>query len=154
VAAYEVIRQTGTGVSGDFAASNKGDIFHTVIGQTKQAFLANARWMMNRTTLATTRKIKDGDGTYLWEKSFQANQPFVLLGYPVTLAEDMPAIGSNSLSIGFGDFRRAYKVVDRMGISVLVDPYTSTTGFVKYKTRKRVGGAVVNFEAVQLIKFG
>ena len=154
VAAYEVIRQTGTGVSGGFAATNPGDIFQTVIGQTKQQFLARAAWMMNRTTLAATRKLKDGDGTYLLEKSFQANQPFVLLGYPIRMAEDMPAIGANSLSVAFGDFNAGYTILDRLGISTLIDPYTSTTGFVKYKSRRRVGGGVTQFEALQLIKFG
>lgn len=151
--AYRVVRQTNTGANGAFASTSPGDIFHTIIGQTKRNFLGGARWVMNRETLAAVRKVKDGDGTYLWEKSFQANQPFTLLGYVVELAEDMPAIASNSLSIAFGDFRQAYRIVDRLGISVLVDPYTSTTGFVRYKTRRRVGGDVVNFEAFQLIKF-
>ena len=150
---YRVIRQTNTGANGAFAGSSPGDIFHTVIGQTKRNFLGNANWVMNRTTLAATRKLKDGDGTYLWEKSFQDNQPFQLLGYPVELAEDMPAIATNSLSIGFGDFNQAYRIVDRIGISTLIDPYTSTTGFVRYKTRRRVGGDVVNHEAYQLVKF-
>ncbi len=153
-AAYEKIQQIGTGVSGNFAASDPGDIFIDVIGNTKTVFLRNASWMLNRLTFAAVRKLKDGDGTFLWEKSLKAGQPFSLLGYSVEQAEDMPSLAGDSLSIGFGDFARAYTIVDRMGIAVLVDPFTSTTGFVKYKSRKRVGGAVTNFEAAKLIKFG
>ena len=65
----------------------------------------------------------------------------------------MPAITTGSNSIAFGNFQQGYVIVDRLGISVLVDPYTSKTGFVKYKTRKRVGGDVRNFEAIKLITF-
>jgi HK97 family phage major capsid protein len=150
-AAWQRVEQTNTGVNGGFHATLPGDVFHTTIGKTKAAYLAAARWVMNRTVLAATRKIKDGDGTYLWEKSFQAGQPFQLLGYPVTLAEDMPAIATDSLSMGFGDFR-GYQIVDRIGIRVLRDPYTNKP-YVQFYTTKRVGGDVVNFEALKLIKF-
>ena len=64
--------------------------------------------------MAAARKEKDGDSTYLWEKSFQIGQPFQILGYPVVLMEDMAAIAADSLSIGFGDFREAYTIVDRL----------------------------------------
>jgi len=150
---FEVIEQVGTGTSAAFDATTPGDVFHTTIGKMKQPYLAACRWGMNRTTLAETRKIKDGDGTYLWEKSFQANQPFILLGYPVDMFEDMAAIAGNSLSIAFANWRRAYTVVDRIGIRVLRDPYTSKPK-VLFDTTKRVGGDVTNFEAIKLIKFG
>jgi len=150
--AWNKIEQVNTGASGAFAATNPGDVFHTFLGKFKAPYLGNFRWIMNRTTLAETRKLKDGDGTYLWEKSFQANQPFLLLGHPVVLAEDMPAIAASSLSIAGGDIREAYTVVDRVGIRVLRDPYTNKP-FVRFYTTRRVGGDVVNFEAIKLIKF-
>ena len=67
--------------------------------------------------------------------------------------EDMPALAANSLSLSFGDFRTAYQIVDRIGIRVLRDPFTSKP-FVKFYTTKRVGGGVVNFEAIKFLKFG
>ena len=76
---------------------------------------------MNTNTAAVVCKLKDAMGRYLWTDSIVAGQPPILLGYPVTTAnEDMPDIASDSLAIAFGDFRRGYYVVDRLGIRVLV----------------------------------
>lgn len=75
------------------------------------------------------------------------------MGFGVVRAEDMPALAANSLSLAFGDFRSAYQIVDRQGIRVLRDVYTSKP-YVKFYTTKRTGGAVVNFEAVKFLKFG
>jgi len=151
--AFRVIEQSAIGnTGGAFAASNPGDVFITAIGLMKAAFLPGASWAMNRGTLAATRKVKDGDGTYLWQTSFDQGTPFNLLGYPVLSFEDMPALASSSLSIAFANWREAYTIVDRMGIRVLRDPYTAKP-FVLFDTTKRVGGDVVNFEAVKLLKF-
>lgn len=76
----------------------------------------------------------------------------MLLGYPVTEAEDMPDIAANSLSVAFGNFHKGYTIVDRMGIRVLRDPYTNKP-FVHFYTTKRVGGGVVNSQAIKLLKF-
>ena len=75
-----------------------------------------------------------------------------LLGYPITLAEDMPALATGSLSMAFGDFRSGYQIVDRLGVRVLRDPYTEKP-YVKFYTTRRVGGAVVNFEAIKFVRF-
>ena len=151
-ATWNVIEQTNTGAAGAFHATLPGDVFHTVMGLLKAEYTPGAVFAMNRTALAATRKIKDGDGTYLWEKSFQANQPFMLLGHPVALFEDMPVIAADSLSIAFANFGVGYQIVDRIGVRVLRDPYTSKP-YVKFYTTKRTGGDVVNFEAIKLIKF-
>jgi HK97 family phage major capsid protein len=75
-----------------------------------------------------------------------------LLGYGVTEAEDMPAKAASSLSIAFGNFKRGYTIVDRIGMRMLRDPY-SNKPYVGFYTTKRVGGMVVNSEAIKLIKF-
>jgi HK97 family phage major capsid protein len=74
------------------------------------------------------------------------------MGHPVIRMEDMPALAANSLSLAFGDMARAYQIVDRQGIRVLRDQYTSKP-FVKFYTTKRTGGGVVNFEAIKFMKF-
>jgi len=150
--AWNVIEQVNTGANGAFAGSNPGDVFHTIIGQMKADYLPGAVFATNRAGLAAARKLKDGDGTYLWEKSFQAAQPFQLLGYPVAMFEDMPALATGSLSFAFGNFRAGYQIVDRVGIRVLRDPFTAKP-YVKFYTTKRVGGDVVNFEAIKLMRF-
>ena len=76
----------------------------------------------------------------------------MLMGYPVAESEDMPAIATNSYSVAFGDFRRGYLIVDRVGIRVLRDPF-SAKPYVLFYTTKRVGGGVQDFDAIKLMKF-
>lgn len=142
-----------TGVSGDFAATVKGDKLIDLMGLLKTEYLVNAQFMANRGTITAIRKFKDGSGNYMWQPSFVLGMPETILGHGVVRAEDMPAMAANSLSLAFGDFRTAYQIVDRQGIRVLRDMYTSKP-YVKFYTTKRTGGGVVNFEAVKFLKFG
>ena len=142
-----------TGVSGAFAASNPSDALVNLIYTLKQGYRANANWVLNRNVQADIRKFKDANGLYLWQPALQAGQPASLLGYPVTESEDMPNLGANSFSIAFGDFKRGYLVVDRLGVRILRDPYTAKP-YVLFYTTKRVGGGIQNFEAIKLLKFG
>ena len=74
-----------------------------------------------------------------------------IFGFDVVDGEDMPQIAANAFPVAFGDFEETYTIVDRLGISVIRDNITSP-GFVKYNMRKRVGGGVVNFESMKLLK--
>lgn len=114
-------------------------------------FSQGAGFLMNRKVLAVVRKLKDGQGNYLWQPSYQQDQPSTLCGYPVYEVADMPDVAANSLCIAFGDFLRAYLILDRKGVSILRDPFTSKP-FVKFYTTKRVGGGVDNPEACVLLK--
>jgi HK97 family phage major capsid protein len=143
---------TYTGVDADWAATAKGDKLLDVLGTLKNAYLPNAIWIMKRATIMAVRKFKDGQGNYMWQPSFVAGVPETLLGYPVVRMEDMPTIASQSYSVAFGDLKQAYQVVDRNGIRVLRDPYTSKP-YIKFYTTKRTGGGALNFEALKLLKF-
>jgi HK97 family phage major capsid protein len=148
------IQQLPSGASGAFAAApNGGDVLLDAIYGMKQTYRAGARWHMNRSVVAAVRKLKNTDGDYLWQPGLAAGQPSTLLGFPVLEFEDMPDLGANSLSIAFANMAEAYQIVDRQGIRVLRDPYTSKP-FVGFYSVKRVGGDVINFEAIKLIKFG
>lgn len=142
-----------TGVDGDFAASAKGDKLIDLMGLLKNEYLNGAAWFTRRSVINDIRKFKDGQNNYLWQPSFVAGQPETIMGYPVARMEDVPAKASNSYSLAFGNLMEAYQIVDRMGIRVLRDPYTSKP-YVKFYTAKRAGGGVVNFEAIKLLKFG
>ena len=142
-----------TGVDGDFAASNPSDTLIDLIYTVKSAYRANSKWVLSRSTQAEIRKIKDADGNYIWQPANRPGEQPSLLGYPVTEVEDMPAIGSDSLSIAFGDFNRGYLIVDRLGLRVLRDPYSSKP-YVLFYTTKRVGGGVQDFDAIKFLKFG
>lgn len=152
--AWGSFQYVATGTSGGFGSTTNGtDKLLDVIYSLKSGHRNNARWFMSRSTLGAARKIKDGQGNYAWQPSTQLGQPSSLLGFPVAEGEDMPAIGADTYSIAFGDFAAAYQIVDRVGISVLRDPFTSK-GSVLFYTRKRVGGAAIHFESVKFLKFG
>jgi HK97 family phage major capsid protein len=147
------IEQFKTGASAALAsAPDGGDALINALYGLKQQYRANATWFMNRATTKLVRKAKDSDGAYLWSPGIQAGQPATLLGYPVAAFEDMPDPAASSLSIAVGDMREAYQIVDRLGIRTLRDPY-SAKPYVEFYTTKRVGGDVVNFEAIKLIRF-
>lgn len=119
----------------------------------KPRYRAGANWVMNRKTLATIRKLKDGDNNYIWQPDFTQQQGGNVLGYSIVEAEDMPDIGAGNIPIAFGNFATGYLIVDRAGIRVLRDPYTAKP-YVKFYTTKRVGGDVVDFDAIKLFKIG
>lgn len=148
------IQQFGSGVNGGFAATpNGGDKLLDMIYSTKQGYRQNARWFMNRSTVAGVRKLKDSDGNYLWQPGLASGQPSQLLGFPILEFEDMADYTTTgALAIAFGNMNEAYQIVDRQGIRILRDPFTGKP-FVKFYMTKRVGGDVVNFEAIKLLKF-
>lgn len=141
-----------TGVDGDFAASDPGDALIDLIYAPRNAYRARGRFLMNRRTVSAVRRFKDADGHYLWQPSLSEAGGSSLLGYPVVEAEDMPDIGTGSLSIAFGDFSRGYLILDRQGVEVLRDPF-SAKPYVLFYTTKRVGGGVQDFEAIKALKF-
>ena len=135
--------------TGAVAAEKLLDLVHTVPSQ----YRSNAAFAMSRRTIGEVRKLKDNAGQFIYQESMQAGQPSRLLGFPVSEFADMQEIGTNSYPIAFGDFRSAYRVVDRQGVRVLRDPYTAKP-YVGFYTTKRVGGDVTNFQALAFFKTG
>ncbi|MES9842734.1 MAG: phage major capsid protein [Candidatus Thiodiazotropha endolucinida] len=152
---FGALQHMPTGVAGAWPAvdADTADLLIDVVHTLRTPYRKGAVWVMNSTTLSTIRKLKDVNGQFLWQNTLVEGQPGMLLGYPVIEAEDMPDIAADSLSVAFGNFDRGYTVVDRMGTRVLRDPYTNKP-YVYFYTTKRTGGAVVNSEAIKLIKFG
>ena len=142
-----------TGVAGGWPASNPTDKLIDLIYATKTQYRQNGRFMLNRRTVSAVRKFKDAQGNYIWNAALQPGQSASLLGFPVAEIEAMPDMAANSLAVAFGDFEKAYLIVDRAGVRVLRDPY-SAKPHVLFYTTKRVGGGVQNFDAVKLLKFG
>jgi HK97 family phage major capsid protein len=142
-----------TGVAGGFAASNPTDKLVDVIYALKAGYRQNGRWMLNRTTQAQIRKFKDAQGNYLWQPAATPDGNASLLSFPVVESEYMPDIATDSHAIAFGDFKRGYLIVDRVGVRVLRDPY-STKPYILFYTTKRVGGGIQDFDAIKTLKFG
>jgi HK97 family phage major capsid protein len=148
---WGTIQHVASGASGAWAATNAADCLLDMIYALASPYRTGAVWAMAPSTVASVRKLKDGQGNYLWAPG-SASQPATLHGYGIAEFPDMAAIAANSLSIAFANFREAYQIVDRVGIRTLRDPYTAKPYVVFYST-KRVGGAVVNFDAIKFLKF-
>lgn len=140
-----------SGAAADFAASNPADNIIDLIHALKRGYRQNASFLLNDLTVSKIRKFKDGQGNYLWQPSTQAGVPPTLLGYRAETDDNMPDVAANAFALAFGDFRRAYLIVDRVGVRVLRDPFTSKPNVLFYTT-KRVGGGIQNYEAVKLMK--
>jgi len=146
------IGYVASGAAGAFASSNPSDALIDLVYALKAGYRQNGVFVMNRRTQAALRKFKDTTGQYLWQPPAAAGGKASLMTFAVIEAEDMPDIAANSLSIAFGDFNRGYLVVDRAGVSVLRDPYSSKP-YVLFYTTKRVGGGVQDFDAIKVMKF-
>jgi HK97 family phage major capsid protein len=149
--AWFTTQHVATGAAGAFGASpvdNLIDLVYTL----KAGHRQNATWLMNRRTAAQVRKVKDSTGQPIWTDGLAVGQPSALLGFPVELDEEMPDIAANSLSVAFGDFAAAYTVVGRTDMMMLRDPY-SLKGSVMFYATMRIGGGLVNSEAVKFLKF-
>lgn len=141
------IEQVNSGSAGNVTADKLMELYYSL----KESYATRAVFLMNRATIEQVRLLKDTTNQYIWNPGLAMGAPDTLLGVPVYQAADMPVPASGSLSVAVGDFKSAYQIVDRAGIRVLRDPFTDKP-FVKFYSTKRVGGDVVNFEAIKLMK--
>jgi HK97 family phage major capsid protein len=152
--AFGHLQMIKTGVAGGFTATtsstNPVDDLIAVQHALKPPYRANATWTMNTSTLERVRKFKDADGNYIWRPGAEQGAPSLLLGYPVLELPDMPDVATNTFPIAFGDFRAGYTIVDRFGTRILRDPY-SNKPYVHFYATKRVGGALIDSNAIKLL---
>lgn len=153
---WGTIEFVATGASGAFptptTSVGAGDPLVDLVAALKPMYRPNASWLLNRATAAIVRKLKDADGRWIWSDSLAAGTPDRLLGYPVAYSESMPTVAPASLSIAFGDLRRSYTVVRRLGVKLLSDPFTDKPNIRLYGYQ-RVGGGISNFESLKFLKF-
>lgn len=141
-----------SGAAGAFASSSPQDKLVELVHALRPPYRQGACWVMNSDTLARIRKFKTTDGAFLWQPGLIEGQAATLLGYPVVEAEDMPSVAANSLSIAFGNFKAGYLIADRGETRILRDPF-SNKPYVHFYATKRVGGVVVDSNAIKLMKF-
>jgi HK97 family phage major capsid protein len=147
--AFGVLQYVASGQAA--ALPTTADIFYDVVYSLRARYRANARWVTSKLVLAALRKYKDTTNQYLWQPSLVLGQPENFMGYPITEAEDMPAVGANAFPLAFGDFREGYLIADRVGMRMTRDEIT-LPGFVQFYIRKRVGGRIRNSQAIKLLK--
>lgn len=144
-AVEQVDTSTASVIDADDLIALQGSLF--------EGYQNSAQWAMSRETFFNNvLTLKDTQGQYLINpRLISEGGQLVILGRPVNLFGDMPNVADNALSVAYADWREFYTIVDRMGIRVLRDPFTSKP-YVKFYTTKRVGGAVTNYEAGKLLK--
>jgi len=142
------IEQIDSGVDGALTADSLIKLYYSL----NEEYSSRATFLMNRSVVQAARLLKESTtDQYLWNPGLAAGADDTLLGVPVRQAADMPVAAGDSLSVAIADFKRAYTIVDRIGIRTLRDPFTDKP-FIKFYTTKRVGGDVVNFDAIKLLK--
>lgn len=133
----------GTGLSAD-------DLIK-LIYTLRKPYRSGAKWMMNGLSVMACRLLKDAEGNYLWRPGLEEGAPSILLGYGIAENEEMPDIAAAAQALAFGNFKRAYTIIDRIGTRVLRDPYTNKP-YVGFYTTKRVGSLLENHEAVKMLQ--
>lgn len=147
--AFGTLQYIASGQAAALPAS--ADVFYDLVYSLRSRYRNNAQWVTSKLVLAALRKYKETSGQYLWQPALTAGQPATFMGYGITEAEDMPAVGAGAFSLAFGDFREGYLIADRVGMRITRDEIT-TPGFVKFYVRKRVGAKLRNTQAIKLLK--
>jgi HK97 family phage major capsid protein len=158
IAAYTMIAnasyawgKVGYIASGHASLLNNCDKLIDLQHALKTSYRNGAAFLMNDSTCQTIRKLKDGDGNYIWRPGLIEGAPDVLLGKPVEYDDNVDDIGAGKYPIFYANFKRAYLIIDRFGTRVLRDPYTAKP-YVAFYTTKRVGGGIVMYEAIKAFK--
>lgn len=140
-------------IAGDTAGDlSVTDILNLYYGA-KEAYTKNGTWVMRRATVQKVVLFKDAANHYIWMPSLAVSMPLTILGRPILECPDMPAVAASAYAVAFGDFRMGYVIVDRKPISILRDPYSQKlSGAVEFTARKRVGGQVVQSEAIKILQ--
>ncbi|MCP4147902.1 MAG: phage major capsid protein [bacterium] len=144
---YGQVEQVKTGAAEDITA----DSFIKLKYALKEGYLTKGTWLMNRLTVAAIMRLKNNNGDYLWKPGLAHDNQSMILGLPVRMSPSMPLIVANSLPVAIADWKKAYLIVKRLGISLVKDPFSSKP-FIEFYFRERVGGKLVNYEAIKLLK--
>ena len=140
------------GVTAASAAAVTADELISLVYSLKSPYRRNAKFLMNDATIGAVRKLKDGNGVYLWQPSLQAGEPDKLLGYELYTSPYVPQMAAGAFSAAFGDFRN-YWIADRSGRTVQrLNELYSANGQVGFVATERVDGKVILPEGIRLLK--
>lgn len=140
-----------TGVTTASATAVTADELMDLFYSLKSPYRRNAVWVLNDSTIKAVRKLKDGNGQYLWQPSLTAGTPDTILGRPVKTSAYMPAIAAGVKTVAFGDFSY-YWIADRQGRSFKrLNELYAATGQVGFLASQRVDGKMILLEAVKVL---
>ena len=142
----------GVGVTTASASAITMDELMDLFYSLKSPYRKNAVFITNDATIKNIRKLKDGNGQYLWQPSLTAGQPDTLLNRPLKTSAYVPVIGSAAKTIAFGDFSY-YWVADRQGRAFQrLNELYAATGQVGFKATQRVDGKLILTEAIKVLQ--
>lgn len=144
--AYGTIQRVQSGVAGDFDADDLIDLMAAL----RPGYRTGAKFLMELSTVTKIRKIKDTTGNYIWAPGYGV-APQTIFGYPIVDDPNMPVVAASANAIIFGNFKRAYRLINIRGIRVLRDPYTNKP-LVRFYTTRRVGGGVEDTRALKVLQ--
>ena len=140
------------GITAAGATAVTADEVISLIYALKAPYRKNAKFLMNDSTVAALRKLKDGNGQYLWQPSIMAGQPDKLLGYDIYTSPYVPVMAAGAYASAYGDFMN-YWIADRTGRTVQrLNELYSTNGQVGFVATERVDGKIILPEGVQILK--
>jgi HK97 family phage major capsid protein len=150
--AFEVI---DFGADGSLGATSTDiiDNMRTVVLSAKTGYLGGSKFMMNRATHNVLAGLKDANGQYFINRDIANAAGSKIFGFDIVINEDMddiPASTGSAAPVLFGNFKRAYQIIDLVGVSMLRDPYTNP-GSVLFYTRKRTGSMVLDASALKVV---
>lgn len=149
-----IFTENGGQVGVTAAANNAitADELINLVYALKAPYRRNAKFLMNDATISAIRKLKDGNGVYLWQPSLQAGEPDKLLGYDLYTSPYAPTVAVGAYTVAFGDFKN-YWIGDRAGRTVQrLNELYATNGQIGYVATERVDGKVILPEGIQLLK--
>ena len=140
----------GTGVTtagNSITADEIIDLVHSV----KSVYRKKSLFLLNDSTIKAIRKLKDGNGQYLWQPGIKEGQPDTLLNYRIVTSPYMPEVAAGNKVILFGDFK-SYWIADRQGRSFQrLNELFAVTGQVGFRATQRVDGRLVLAEAMKCL---
>ena len=140
------------GVTAAGATAITADELISLVYALKSPYRKNAKFLMNDSTVAAIRKLKDGNGNYLWQPALTAGQPDKLMGYELYTSPYVPTLAAGAYTVAFGDFN-SYWIADRKGRTVQrLNELYSTNGQVGFVATERVDGKIILPEGIKLIK--
>ncbi|WP_027868865.1 phage major capsid protein [Eubacterium sp. AB3007] len=140
------------GITASGSTGITADEMISLVYSLKSPYRRNAKFLMHDQTISLLRKLKDGNGAYLWQPSVQAGEPDRLLGYELYTSPYVPTVEAGALAIAFGDFKN-YWIGDRQGRTVQrLNELYATNGQIGYISAERVDGKMIMPEGVKLLK--
>ena len=150
-----ILHTTGgaeVGVTTAGVAAITGDELIDLVYSLRAPYRKSAVFVLNDTTVKLLRKLKDGDGQYLWRPGITENAPDTILGHRIVTSEFMPGVSAGNKSIAFGDFSY-YWIADRQGRTFKrLNELYATTGQIGFLASQRLDGKLILPEAIKVLQ--